>query len=148
MRTTYTVVDRGVPTAAQANVLPFGCAYAISDDLQVEDPRERWVRCSIGAVFVRRDLADLDLTRIDLTMRWLVNPVNRYIIGGYLDVLLAEPEPVTVTVTYVQPKGLSCGHVIPFRGTIALDLLPGSHSVPFTGTISPSGAGSFTVGRS
>lgn len=114
----------------------------------VESPLEEWVPCSVGAVFARRDLAALDLTGIDLTMRWLVNSSNGYIIGGHLDALLADREPVTVTVTYEQPFAASSedGFVIPFRGAIALDQLPQNPSVPFSGSIGPRNAGSFTVG--
>jgi hypothetical protein len=149
VRTTYTVVDRGVPTGAQTNVLPFGCAYAIPDESTAESPPDRWVPCSLGAVFVRRDLSALDLTRIDLTMRWLASPPDGYIMGGYLDVLLADRNPLTVTVSYEQPgaDSVTGGYVIPFRGVIALDQLPWNPSVSFFGSIGPRGAGSFTVGN-
>ncbi len=62
--------------------------------------------CSIGAWFARRDLATLNLTRVDMTMRWLANRSTGYIIGGRSDVLLDG------------------GYIIPFRGAIALDHLP------------------------
>lgn len=82
-------------------------------------------------------------------MRWLVNPTNDCIIGGYLDVLLADSQPVTVTVTYQQPivDSVNDRYIIPFRGAISLDLLPQIHSVAFAGTIGPSREGSFTVGQ-
>ena len=148
VKTHYTVIDRGVPTGAQLHVLPFGCAYAIPNALAVEGPSDCWQPCAIGAVFVRRDLSALDLTRIDLTMRWLLSPRDGYIMGGYLDVLLTNGEPVTVTVKYDQPiADASTGaYVIPFGGAIALDQLPDNPSVPFHGSIGPGVEGSFTVG--
>lgn len=129
-------------------MLPFGCAYAIPNEVAIETPAGHWLPCSIGAVFARRDLSALDLTQIDLTMRWLCSPRDGYIMGGYLDVLLANGEPVTVTVSYEQPvDSLAGGYHIPFRGAIALDQLPGNRSVSFNGSIGPRGDGSFTVGR-
>jgi hypothetical protein len=148
VRTTYTVVDRGVPTGAQEHVFPFGCAYAMPDELGMETSAECWLPCSIGAVFARRDPSALDLTQIDLTMRWLCSPCDGYIMGGYLDVLLAHGEPVTVTVSYEQAvASLAGGYLIPFRGAIALDQLAGNPSVSFNGSIGPRGGGLFTVGR-
>lgn len=147
-RTTYTVVDRGVVTDAQADVSPYGCAYAIPDETLIGSG-EKWIACSVPAGFVRRHLAGVDLTHIELTMRWLANPASRYIIGAHLDVVLKNDEPLTVIVTYFQPVRVASGDdiAIPFHGVIALELQPGDHSVPFAGAIDSSGGGSFTVGQ-
>jgi|GEM_PF-5173132 len=146
--TTYTVVDRGVPTNAQTKAAPFGCAYAIPDESFAAND-EQWVACSVPAGFVCTHLGGVDLTGIELTMRWLANRAKRYIVGGYLDVLLKNDEPLTIMVTYFQPVSVASGDgvAIPFHGRIAVGPMPGDHSVPFVGAIDSSGGGSFTVGQ-
>jgi len=146
LKTTYTVIDRGVPSAAQAAVLPFGCAYAMPTDPCADE--ERWLPCWVTAELRCAQRMSVDLTGIELTMRWLVNPSSHYIMGAYLDVELVDA-PLTVTVTYRQPRVDTCGagYVIPFGGIIARDDLPGDHRVPYRGNIGPASSGAFIIGQ-
>ncbi|MBF6170218.1 hypothetical protein [Nocardia blacklockiae] len=149
-KTTYTVLDRGIPTTAQAVTMPLGAAYALPHTLAGTDPTisGHWTGRALPARFRRRNLAEIDLTDLALTMRWLVRTEAGYLCGAWLDVATLAFAPITVAVTYRQPAPAErFGYRIEFTGSIALDHRAGGYALGFAGRFGSSGPGAFTVGQ-